>query len=504
MNDSESKISHGFLWLGTASAAVRVLDLLTSVVVLWLLSSEQMGLASLSWTVAIVVEAFNGLGVGVALVQADRVDDEELDSLYWFTLGFGALFTGAIVLASPVIAGAFGAPGLAPMVSVAALRLLFMAAALVPLQMLQRRLEFRQIAAVQTLAAGLAALAKVGLAAAGFGAWALVIGHTSEALFTLLTVYALSPFWPKLRFSVAKVARFVRFGLKAAASTVVYQSYRNLDFVIVGRAFGVSALGVYRVAFDAAMVPMMAILEVVNRTAFPIYSRIGVSEPERLKRVFLWMIRVQALLAGPLAVLLYFFGVDLLATIAGNNWLAAGPIIQVLCWAGMLRVLTQSVPQLFHAAGRPELAVYDSLLTLPCFLACGWGLVWWLGAAWGANAVALAWIATYLIMLSVLRFMARSLIGLTASEYLKNLLHPLLLMGAMFASLWLTMPTLRSALPGPFSVALGIALGLSVMLVYCRFVLKLRVAQLWPRGAATDVEAQLGRTDAAIVEEKTP
>lgn len=483
MSDSESKVRHGFLWLGTAGAALRAFDLVSSFVVLWFLTTKEMGIASLSWTVAIIVESFNGLGVGVALVQAPHVEDEERDSLFWFALSFGAFFTGAIVLASPLIATAFGSSALTPFIRVSALRLLLMSAVLIPLQLLHRRLEFRRIAAVQTLAAGGAALVKVGLAASGFGAWALVIAHTSEALFTLIAVYALSPVWPQLRFRWSQIAHFVRFGIKAVGSSVLYQFYRNLDFVIVGRVFGVSALGAYRVAFDVAMVPAMALLDVVNRTAFPVYSRIGIGDPLRLKRVYLAMARTLALLTAPLMVLLFFFGGDILAIVAGPKWQAAAPLIGPLCCAGFLRTQTQAIPQLFHAAGRPELAFYDSLLTLPVLAASGWGLALTFGLQWGANTVSLAWIVTYLITLAVLRFMAKGVIALTVWEYVRNLLHPLALVLLLSGVLAVAAPSLRAALPKLPAAVGGIALVLALVAAYARFVLKVRPADLIPRGS---------------------
>lgn len=485
MNDSEAKVRHGFVWLGTASAALRAFDLVSSFVVLRFLTSAEMGLASLSWSIAIVIESFNGLGVGIALVQAEKVDEDDLASLFWFTLGFGVFFSGGIAVASPLIARAFAAPALAGMICVAGLRLLFMSAALVPLQLVNRRLEFQRVAAVQTLAAGGGAILKVTLAALGFGAWALVIAHTSEALLTVLALFWLAPFRPKRLFAWKRIAPFVRFGSKAAGSSIVYQMYRNLDFVLVGRVFGLAALGAYRVAFDVAMVPAMALLEVVNRTAFPIYSRIGIADRPRLKRTFLWMTRVQALLAGPVMVLLFFFGTEILVAATGEKWRLSGPMIRVLCWAGFLRTQTQAIPQLFHAAGRPELAFYDSVLTLPCFVLCGWGLVFVFGSELGPNAVSLAWILTYLVMLAVLRWMARSVIGLTASEYFRNFGHPIALMSSLFAVLWIAQPLIRSALPPVGAVGVGIALGVLLVVAYCRVVLRVRFADLWPRGAST-------------------
>ncbi|MFZ5891897.1 MAG: oligosaccharide flippase family protein [Myxococcota bacterium] len=488
MRDAESKVQRGFFWLGASGGALRLIDLASSIVILWRLSAEQMGLASLAWTVAVIIESFNGLGIGVAMVQAEQLEEDELDSLFWFSVAVGVGLSFAIALASPSIASAFGRGAYWPMLAVASTRLAFMAVALVPMQLLQRRLEFKALAVVQTLAAALAGITKVALLLAGSGAWALVLSHAAEGLFTLGVVYLLAPFWPKARFSLQKTLRFVRFGAKAAASTVLYQSYRNLDFVIVGRAFGVATLGAYRIAFDVAMVPAMAILDVVNRTAFPIYSRIGTSHLDSLKRMFLSMTKRLALVTGPLALLSALFAPDILALVSGARWSEAGPMIQVLCWAAFLRTLTQSIPQLFHAAGRPELAAYDSLITLPCFFACGWGLVRLFGASLGANAVSFAWIATYSLTLVVLFFMARSIFPLRGREFAKSLLPAFALMALLALVLVPLAPVAKRFLPAPVATLAGVALGLCLAFGYARYVLKIRLA---PKAVSTRSEIKI-------------
>jgi O-antigen/teichoic acid export membrane protein len=266
--------------------------------------------------------------------------------------------------------------------------------------------------------------------------------------------------------------------MKAAISTILYHSYRNLDFVIVGRAFGVATLGAFRVAFDVAMIPQMAILDVVNRTVFPIYSRIGVGDRPRLKALFLRMTRDTSLVSGTLAVMLYFFGSDILWLVSGGKWASAGPMIRVLCWAAFLRTLTQAIPQVFHAAGRPELAAYDSLLTLVCFLGMGIGWVVLLGPSWGANAVSLAWVTTYVLTLTVLRAMARRVIGVSVLEYAKNLAHPLGLMAILFIAL-LGVRAAGAMMGNPLlATAFGVFSGCAIVMAYLRVALGVTLGDL--------------------------
>ncbi|HET9930586.1 MAG TPA: hypothetical protein VFQ35_07860, partial [Polyangiaceae bacterium] len=155
-------------------------------------------------------------------------------------------------------------------------------------------------------------------------------------------------------------------------------------------------------------------------------------------------------------------------------------MIEVLCWAAFLRTLTQSIPQLFHAAGRPELAAYDSLFTLPCFVGFGWVLVRAFGSTLGANAVSFAWMATYLCTLSVLFLMVRGIMPVKLREFLGCLGGPLSLMGVLWGAARVQHALYVRFLPSAFATALGLGLSLLVALAYVRFVLKIRVGRRSP------------------------
>lgn len=434
--DAQSTIKRGLFWLGSANLAMRLIELASTVVVLWFLSKDDLGLATTSWSVAVIIESFNGLGVGVALVQAKEIDRDQLDTLFWYCIGLAALALPAIWIGAPWLAAFYRQPVLTRMIRVSALRLVFAALALVPLQMLNRELRFRDVATIQASAAGLAAIMKVALAASGFGAWALVLGHAAEGLFTALGAQLVSPFVPRLRFELERVRSMLRFGAKAASSGIVYQGYRNLDYFAIGKLWGQDMLGVYRVAFDLAMIPATAALDVVNRTAFPTYSRIGVSQPARLKEAFTWVLRSLSLLVGPITVFVAFAARPILSLIARGAFVSAAPMVRILCVAAFLRTLAQLVPQLLHATGRPGLAFFDSIVTTLGFAGSTALLVRLFGADLGASTVALAWVTTYVIALGFLFAFARSVVPLSVGDVARALSGPLTGALVLAAALW--------------------------------------------------------------------
>ncbi len=451
---------------------MRALELISLPVLLWLLSPEDMGLGALSWTVAVIVDAYNGLGLGTAIVQSRSLSKRALDSAFWFTIGFaGLLFVGCAAI-SPLVANFFREPRLGPMLVVGATDVLWAGASIVPRKLLGRELRFKEMAAAETLSVGVAITVKIALAAAGFGAWALVIGHASESFALLVAVNLIAPFRPSAHFALADIREEIRFGIKVAASGIVYNTYRNLDYAVVGRLFGAAALGVYRVAFEVAMSPSMSVLGVVNGAAFPVYSRVAHDRP-RLKESFLFTTRNLIVLTGPIAVFLAFSAPNLIPLIEHGKWNAAVPIVQVLCWAALFRSLAHLSPQVLHAVGRPDLALYEAVLTLALLSLMFWGAAH-AGQSLGVVAIAWGWLLVYPAVLWTLWLFKRRLISLGLVEYVKSFGAGMAAMAAVGIALALVGFLHIPAMSHLTLFLVQLAVALATVLLFVRYALGVR------------------------------
>src|ERR1700709_1641142 len=119
-SEATGQIKRGFVWLGAASVVTRVLDAVFTLGVLWLVSREQLGLATLAWSVGVFIEAFNGLGIGTALIQAPEVDDGLLSDAFWYTLGVAVLLVAVVWLAAPGLSSVWDNPALVPLIRASA------------------------------------------------------------------------------------------------------------------------------------------------------------------------------------------------------------------------------------------------------------------------------------------------------------------------------------------------------------------------------------------------
>lgn len=476
-------MKRGLWWAGAATVAMRILDVGGSLLVLQFLTRAEVGLAALAWSVAVLLESFNGLGVSYVVVRQRNLSHADLSGIFWFSTLLGAAVVAIMAAVGPFVAVFYADWRLYPMMLVAATKLVFVGAALVPLQLLTRDLRFREVGTVQTLATLGEALTKVILVLAGFGAWGLVFANLARGVFLCAALWWFSPFRPALRAADAAVRQAIRFGLRVSASNVAYQLYRNMDNLLIGRILGTSVLGIYQIAFQLGMTPLEIVVQLVNRVQFPIYAALR-EKPAELARAFSRSPRTLLLILGPVTVFLCFASRDLLSLIGGGKWLPAVPLIQVLVWASLLRGVSQLFSQVYVATGQTRYAFIDTSLT-GCTLVAGFVLALLLApAGQGALWVALVWLVSYPVPLAANYVMIRRSIPFTLGDFLGNLARPVLGIAVLALIVGLA-SGLAPALGSPWASLLLVAgLTLGVHVLYLHRVLHLRLSDILPRKSA--------------------
>lgn len=373
----------------------KVTDFATILVMLRLLTKEQVGTASLVVAFGTVIEALDGLGTSTALVQAPSISRPQLDSLFWIILA-GALVVAAVtLLAAPWMASLYGVAGMAAYFLAVAIKQPLVAAAVIPLAIMNRELQYERIAVVNVASTFATALTRLGLAVAGAGAWAIVIAYAASGLYTLVGVSFGRPFRPRFRVSLAEISPLLRFGLRATVSAVCEQMINNVHYLLVGWFYGAARLAEYRVAFDLAMEPANAAGLLVNRTALPVFAKVSAVR-ERLAESLAWSLRRLLAVVTPIAAVIVLASDPITALIhdeQGRSYAAASLPLKLLAGAAVLRVVMQLAYPLLFGSGRPHMAVRLSATTL-ILLSSGMLLVGLtVSAANGIVAISAVWLA---------------------------------------------------------------------------------------------------------------
>jgi O-antigen/teichoic acid export membrane protein len=395
MSSHQRDLARGFTWLGGATLAARIIDFATILAVLSFLTKQQVGIGSLVVSAGMVIEALDGWGTSEALIQSPAVNQVQLNTLFWFVVGAACAVGGLTLLVAPGVAAIYGVGGMAAYFWAIALKQPLVGAALVPLALMNRDLQFERIAAVNLCATLAAAATRLGLAVWGAGAWALVAAYVVSGLFTLIAVQFARPYWPKLQLHFESIRPLLSFGIRAAASNFFEQSFRNIDFLLVGWFYGPAPLAVYRVAFDVAMEPATAAGTLVNRTAMPVFAR---TDTAQHGDTLTWSLSRLAFLVAPLMVGLILAAdplTSLLHDQQGHSYAAAALPLKILAAAALLRVTMQAIYPLLMGSGRPGTAARLSALTMTLLTAGILIAGFSFPATSGLIAVSVVWLVIY-------------------------------------------------------------------------------------------------------------
>ncbi len=353
-------------------------------------------------------------GVGRALIQKDKLEPGDLAEGFTVTLLLAAALYGLLYLGAPHAAAFLDAPEFSTFLRVLALILLLLPFKTIPLALLDRNLKLGSQSGVYVATAVVQSGLVLGLAAAGLGYWALLAGVLAARLSETVAFGYLAGWRPRLRWPGPRARGLLAFGLHVSLGSLLWFVYSNSDFAIVGKLAGPVALGYYALAFQLISLPVQKLTANVNQVAYPVYCRLQ-QDPARLRD---WYLRLTGLLGFfglPVLVGMVLVADDAFLVVFGTQWTPAVLPFQLLSGAGLVMLLSASLPPLLNALGRPDLNLkYTALCTLvfpACFVPAG--------LAYGLIGICVVWVVVYPLMVAGLFTWTKPLTGVGLTRLLR-------------------------------------------------------------------------------------
>ncbi|MGY1690875.1 oligosaccharide flippase family protein [Geodermatophilus sp. SYSU D01105] len=391
--------SRGALWLGLVNLLSKGSQVVVTLALGVFLTAGELGTVTV--TVALLNLALVLQSAGVYDVIARTPEDPRrfAGTVATMSLGLGALIALVTVVLAPQIAGLAGAPGATDLLRVAVLSLPFTAQAGVQMAYLHRHLDFRRRLVPDAGSALAGAAVTVAAAAAGLGEWSLVAGLvTTAVLAPLLGVAVGIRLRPRWSGAHARVAG--RWAAVTGPGAVLGLVLLNLDYVVISRALGEAATGVYSFAFRIAFVPYVMGAVVLGGVAFPLYARLMESGGEpAMAPALVRFVHVVAATTGGVCLALALLA-DRIVVI-DPRWAGSAPVLRVLAVYSVLLGLVLMGHEALRASGRPGLYLRAQVVHVLVLLAAAVALVRFgiVGVAWaqvGAVAVAALLVAVML------------------------------------------------------------------------------------------------------------
>jgi O-antigen/teichoic acid export membrane protein len=444
-------------WRLASALTSAVARLGIGVILARLLPPADFGIVTLAMIVIGLAQPLGDLGIASAVVQRRDLTNGHIRAAFTFSVMTGIGIAAVLVLVAPLAAVALRDARVTPVLRVLSLGFAVQGFSVVAAGLLRRRLDFRTLFFIDTASYLLGyGVAAVGLALAGRGVWSLVWGSLLQGVLSSVSQATAARHSMRPTLASHELRELLHYGVGASANSLVNYLALNSDNFIVGRLLGATSLGLYGRAYNLMNLPFTYTASVMSGVLFPAFAQIQ-GDLERVRRGYLTMTKLTALIAGPSMCTLGIAAPYLVPTMYGARWTGMVLPLQILCAAGYFRALYHVGGVVAQSVGR----IYSELR-----LQFGYALLVIVSAVVGANfrlpGVAIGVAISILYMFLATGRLVLNISDLTWADYLRAQHTALATSAAVAASALLVRTLLRSIQAGTATTAAGVLIAAAI------------------------------------------
>lgn len=370
-------------WQFGGTVARSILQLAFLAVLARLVPPKDFGIVGAAMIVVGLAKLLSHFGIDKAIIYQPELRKAHLKVGFWLIVIISVSATAVIWGIAGLVASFFNMPELNSVLTVLPAVFIFNGLGAVSRALLQREMAFKEITLIDltSYTLGYGVLGSF-LGLYDFGYWALVWGHIGRALIqTAGQIWSYPhPVVPVADISAAR--DLLHYGLGNTAGLASNYGARKADYLVVGRALGDVALGVYGRAYQIFSKPANLIGTVLDRVLFPALSTVQ-KEVTAITTVYRNAVASVAILTLPLSGVAFVLAPELVLSLLGKQWLSVVVPLQIFAVGMLFRTSYMISTSLVRATGEVWGRAWREVLYGTLVLA-GAGI----GARWGVPGVA--------------------------------------------------------------------------------------------------------------------
>ncbi len=354
MVDVKKETISGAKWLLLQKCTVQPLQFLYSMVLARLITPAEMGIVGLTAVFFAVAVTLSSSGLGAALIRKLDRTDEDCDTMFWFNLGMSIIFAIALYSAAPWFVAFYNQPELLWLTRCSAFMMVLSSSAGVHWTLYSARRDFKTPAIIQSAASIISMPVCLVLAYLGWGVWALMCGTVTSSAVSLIAVWCVSPWKPRMRFSKVSFYELFGFGCKLTAASLLHTLYSHLRTFIIGKFYSPADLGMYSKGARLAELTPQTISSLLGSVTFPILATLQ-NDKERLTSVYRKYIKVATIPIAWGCVVMMALAKPMVGFCYGDAWLPCVIYVQIIACCLMFDHICIINLNLLNVIGRSDL-----------------------------------------------------------------------------------------------------------------------------------------------------
>jgi PST family polysaccharide transporter len=418
----------------------------------------------LATTVLSVPQFILSNGLVPVVVNHEKLDDDDLSTAFWSSVGIGVALTLIVLLCAGPVAWLLRNPDLAPILRWSAVPFVFMALGNVPSALYQRRLQYRVFAIRSLVSFFCGGSVGIVLALSGDGVWSLVFNLLVQNVIAGTILWIGLGWRPRFRFDRASFAAMRSNMGHTIAGNLLASVTTRVDMLIIG-AFDPVLLGYYYFVQRLLLTISVATYVPIGNLLVSVLRRAR-GDQAGFRKTFLFMLWIAQALWMPIVAGLGAIAAIMVPNVFGAKWQAAVPLLEIISLTAFTTCFYQFTYSILLTSGRAELyprrTVVQLLVTIVLMAAAApLGLA---AIGWAYVLVSLLTAILHLaVMRTVLRISFAALIGRFGSVAVATV-------SMVLAVLWFgrAMTAMPPYIVLPSEIALGAIVYVGVLLMVAR------------------------------------
>jgi len=351
-----SKLAKGIFWSVVEFLIKRVLDLVVRLTLAIVLLPSDFGIVGMATVFISFIQVLNDAGIYAALIQRKDEDltDAHYHTTFWTQMVWSILlYFFCVIVLAPLVAQFYHEPILVKIMPFLCITFITSSLNTIHKSQLLKQLEFKKIAFISNVSSLIAGGVALALAFLNFGVWAIVVYNTLAYIITIPLYFTATKWMPKFIWKKEEFKDVFSFGMYTTGTQVINNVAGNVDYLIIGKFFSATLLGIYTLAFMLTNMIKSQVTSVIDRVIFPFYSSIQ-NDREKITKYYLTLIKYYSTSIFLMMLILIIFGSDIIKLGFGVKWTETIIPMKILSVSVMIDTLTSGYNLLYRSIGQPR------------------------------------------------------------------------------------------------------------------------------------------------------